>query len=46
MLELAKHGAGLQAILHFNTDLFDKATAHRVLGHYAVSWLSWHPKSN
>ena len=46
MLELAKHGAGLHGTLHFNTDLFDKATAHRMLGHYMVSWLSRHPKVN
>ena len=39
VLELAQQGAGLQATLHFNTDLFDKATAHRMLGHYLVSWL-------
>ena len=37
MLELAEHGGGMLGILHFNTDLFDKATAHRMLAHYVVS---------
>ncbi|CAK0785103.1 hypothetical protein CVIRNUC_008309 [Coccomyxa viridis] len=34
VLELAGSAGDRQGILHFNTDLFDKATAHRMLGHY------------
>ncbi len=44
MLELAEHGAGWQGTLHFNTDLFDKATAHRMLGHYVVRSYSLLPR--
>ena len=36
VLELAGSASSRQGILHFNTDLFDKATAHRMLGHYGV----------
>ena len=46
VLELAGSAGGRQGILHFNTDLFDKATAHRMLGHYGVrisSLLPWKP---
>lgn len=29
----------MQGILHYNTDLFDKTTAQRMLGHFLVSCL-------
>ena len=44
VLELAGSAGGRQGILHFNTDLFDKATAHRMLGHYRVRFQPLHLK--
>jgi len=35
-LELAEDGPGLLALLEFRRDLFDAATADRLLGHFAV----------
>lgn len=45
VLELAGSAGDRQGILHFNTDLFDKATAHRMLGHYGVRILACPPKA-
>ena len=45
VLELVGLGGGMQGILHFNTDLFDKATAHRMLGHYGVRSSNLHTGS-
>ena len=36
VLELARHDDQWQASLHYNTDLFDKGTAQRMLGHFMV----------
>ena len=36
VLEVAQHGEQWHASLHYNTDLFDKATAQRMLGHFMV----------
>ena len=36
VLEIAQLGEQWHACLHYNTDLFDKATAQRMLGHFMV----------
>lgn len=36
VLDIVWHGEQWQATLHYNTDLFDKATAQRMLGHFMV----------
>ena len=41
VLEICRDGAGMQGILHYNTDLFDRATAQRLLGHFLVNCLQF-----
>ena len=36
MLEIAQYGELWHACLHYNTGLFDKTTAQRMLGHFMV----------
>ena len=42
VLEIAQHDGQGYANLHYNTDLFDKATAQRMLGHFMVSMPAQH----